>query len=111
MLVHLLISIAIRKGGPMFFTLLHETVGSVIHQQRMISVKNLLLILETDITQMQEILQEYEAKQEIRINHAKKSSSGCSPWNSYQNISNSTISENDIIISLMFARTKEFAND
>jgi hypothetical protein len=95
----------------MFFTLLHETVGSVIHQQRMISVKNLLLILETDITQMQEILQEYEAKQEIRISHAKTFSSGSSPWNSYQSIHNSNISENDMIISLMFARSEELVND
>jgi hypothetical protein len=90
--------------------LLHEKIKKVLHLQRMISVRNLALMLDAGIGEMVTILNDFEIKEYIRISRAKSCSSGCSSCSTCPTIPQLTITENDIIISLLFSRIEEYAD-
>jgi hypothetical protein len=96
----------------MYSKTLHETVGQIISQQRMLSVRNLISVVEVEMNQIQEILSDYLNNKSIRISHAKSCSTGCSSCTTTCSTdTRTTIQETDIIISLLFSRTEEYANE
>ncbi len=95
----------------MYSKTLHEAVGQIISQQRMLSVHNLISVVEAEMDQIQEILDDYVNNHSIRISHAKSCSSGCSSCTTCSSDTQENIKETDIIISLLFARTEEYANE
>jgi hypothetical protein len=95
----------------MYSNTLHETVGKIISQQRMLSVRNLISVVEIEMNQIQEILDDYLNNNSIRISHAKSCSSGCSTCTTCSTDTRTTIKETDIIISLLYSRTEEYANE
>lgn len=96
----------------MYSNSLHETVGKIITQQRMLSVHNLISVVEGEMNQIQEILDDYVNNQRIRISRSKSCSSGCSTCATCPTTdTQTTIKETDIIISLLYSRTEEYANE
>jgi hypothetical protein len=77
----------------------------------MLSVRNLISVVEIEMTQIEEILNDYLDSKAIRISREKSCSSGCSTCSACSTNTGTTIKETDIIISLLFTRTEEYANE
>ncbi|HEX2955827.1 MAG TPA: hypothetical protein VHO70_03310 [Chitinispirillaceae bacterium] len=95
----------------MYSKTLYKTVGEIISQQRMLSVHNLISIVEIEMDQIQEILNDYVNNHSIRIGHSKSCSSDCSTCTTCSADTSTTIKETDIIISLLLSRTEEYADE
>lgn len=90
--------------------LIDKKIEKVLHLKRTLSVKNLVMMLDVSIEQVQDILIEFREKQYLRITHAKTCSSRCSSCNTCPAKPQQNITESDIIISLLFSRTEDYAD-